>query len=67
MGNKSREIEEFLNGFTTENFGRTRDEAYEKRICVVCGKPAVEFRDERSRKEYEISMMCQKCQDETFM
>jgi len=25
-----------------------------------------EFRDERSRREYQISGLCQKCQDKTF-
>jgi hypothetical protein len=31
--------------------------------CVTCGKQVTGFRDELSRKEYEISGMCQECQD----
>lgn len=37
--------------------------------CPFCGKeidPDTEFRDEISRKEFDISGMCQKCQDEIF-
>ena len=37
--------------------------------CPFCGKkidPENEFRDKLSRKEFEISGMCQKCQDDIF-
>lgn len=30
---------------------------------IGCGGPAVEFRDEASRKEFSISGLCQRCQD----
>lgn len=39
---------------------------YEYGRCVSCGGPAVEFKDALSRKEYELSRLCQKCQDEVF-
>lgn len=37
-------------------------------FCPTCDKPVVvtDFKDELSKKEYEISGMCQKCQDEVF-
>lgn len=35
-------------------------------VCVLCNQPAIEFKDELSRKEYTISGMCQKCQDDVF-
>lgn len=37
-------------------------------LCGICGKKidVAEFKDELSKKEYTISGMCQKCQDETF-
>lgn len=38
-------------------------------LCPFCGltvKPE-ELRDVLSRKEYHISGLCQKCQDETFV
>jgi len=34
--------------------------------CVCCGKSATEFRDEISKREYQISTLCQACQDEVF-
>jgi hypothetical protein len=34
--------------------------------CVTCGGEVGEFRDALSKREYEISKMCQKCQDKTF-
>lgn len=37
----------------------------EKGICPLCGEEinVKDFRDELSKKEYEISGVCQKCQD----
>ena len=34
--------------------------------CPICHNKIGEFRDELSKKEYEISGMCQDCQDEFF-
>jgi hypothetical protein len=34
--------------------------------CPICDNPVGAFRDERSRKEFEISGLCQTCQDATF-
>lgn len=45
--------------------GATVD-AVEKGLCPFCLKAPGEFRDELSRKEFGISGLCQKCQDETF-
>lgn len=44
-------------------------EGYERKragFCPTCGEPVSEFRDELSKKEYQISGMCQSCQDEVF-
>ena len=36
-------------------------------LCVKCGNQAVgAFKDSLSVREYEISGLCQKCQDEIF-
>jgi len=40
--------------------------AIEEHKCPMCRNPVGEFRDSLSRKEYEISGMCQKCQDGVF-
>ncbi len=34
--------------------------------CSSCKKPATEFKDALSRKEYTISGLCQVCQDKVF-
>jgi len=37
-------------------------------LCPLCGAPIrlEDFKDESSRKEFKISGLCQKCQDEIF-
>ena len=46
--------------------GRNVTESVKSDICSSCGKSAVEFKDVISRKEYSISGLCQKCQDDFF-
>ena len=46
-------------------FGKEVEEV-KKGLCPFCHTEVGEFRDELSRKEYTISGLCQKCQDETF-
>lgn len=63
---KAPEIEEFLDNVGKEMFGRTRSESIASNTCATCGGEAKEFCDELSQKEYSISGMCQKCQDEVY-
>ena len=56
----------FLDQTAIANFGRSRTASMMQSTCVTCGKPANEFRDDLSRKEYGISGMCQACQDIVF-
>ena len=35
-------------------------------VCAFCQKPITGFRDALSEKEYQISGLCQKCQDKVF-
>jgi hypothetical protein len=36
-------------------------------FCPVCRQPVSnDFRDEKSKREFEISGQCQKCQDKFF-
>jgi len=35
-------------------------------LCPICKQQIGEFRDELSRKEFQISGMCQMCQDSFF-
>lgn len=46
--------------------GKDRRSTIEQDMCMTCNGEAKEFRNDLSRREYTISGMCQKCQDETF-
>ena len=35
-------------------------------VCVSCNHPNLNFRDQLSKDEYELSHLCQKCQDDVF-
>lgn len=65
---RTKELQNFLDGFAKKAFGRSQTEAEGKKICVFCGKEIKmeDFKDQLSIKEYGISGFCQKCQDETF-
>lgn len=63
--NQNPEIKKFLNEIFATG-GLSREKCYLQRICFLCHTPAVEFKDEKSRREYEISITCQNCQDEAF-
>ena len=45
-------------------YGRTT--AIQLDYCVICRKPATQFSDELSAKEYTTSGMCERCQDVVF-
>jgi hypothetical protein len=63
---KSPEMERTLNEFAKTLFGRGRSESMENKSCVCCGGDASTFNDALSQREYEISGMCQKCQNKVF-
>lgn len=63
---KSAQVEAALERISMSLYGRSRLDCIRNNTCVMCGSAAKEFRDELSRKEFSISGMCQKCQDETF-
>ena len=63
---KSKDIRHILDSISTHAYGLPRSQALEEDICVCCKGPAIEFKDDISRKEYSISALCQVCQDETF-
>lgn len=59
-------LNNFKDDLALNLFGRSRTLAVAGKSCVSCGKPATDFRDELSRKEFGISGLCQRCQDEFF-
>lgn len=63
---RSKEMQETLDHLSKKIFGRSHSECLANNECVSCGAKAVDFRDELSVKEYQISGMCQKCQDQIF-
>ena len=65
---KNPEIKKVLDNITTDMFGKSKSDAEAERVCVFCHKPIKDedFRNEISRREYGISGICQKCQDDVF-
>ena len=62
---KNPPLEISLNEFTKVVFGTKRDGTQ----CVTCKTHKVlpcDFRDAVSYREFKISFMCQKCQDQVF-
>jgi len=59
---KSPEMEAFLNKIAPHGYDNHQNH------CSQCGKKQSEdgFRNKISRKEWNISKMCQKCQDRVF-
>lgn len=62
---RSKEMQEFLEGTFPEEM-----QAVKEKKCPFCGHAVGDypefFRDELSRKEFRISGLCQRCQDDTF-
>lgn len=61
---KTREINDFLDSLNPN--GLKREDSIRSGVCTWCGGEIIGFDDELSEREYCISGMCQKCQDETF-
>lgn len=62
---KSPGIKRFLNCLAVKFFGQGR----EQDVCAICIKPVGgrgDFRDDLSWREYQLSKMCQDCQDELW-
>ena len=66
MTKKSKYVEDHLESIAKRLFKRGRAQAKAERICVFCGGDASSFKDDLSEREYEISRLCQKCQDSVF-
>ena len=62
---KSPEMEKFLENTAQQFFGRSRNDS----ACVTCGSDKIsraDFSDNLSWKEFNISHLCQRCQDSVF-
>lgn len=62
---KSLAVESSLENLSQKAFGRSRQDF----VCVICGSTKVtidDFKNEIARREFQISRMCQECQDSVF-
>ena len=63
-------IETFTNKYRINPLRREVNKVISSCRCAWCGASSKKvregFRDELSKKEYQISALCQKCQDEVF-
>ena len=57
---------ELLECLSSNNYRANYCIAKSKCSCIMCGKEAGEFRDAATRLEYDISALCQECQDACF-
>jgi hypothetical protein len=57
-------LQMLLELFSARTYKRNYLIAKATKICIRCGKPGREFRDDSARLEYPISALCQSCQDE---
>ena len=70
---RNSDVQATIDTFAKKAFGRSQSESEKKgalmAVCVFCGKPVdpkKDFRNAISRKEFEISGICQACQDGVF-
>jgi hypothetical protein len=63
---RTEQMQQALDNLTQFVYGLSNSDAGEQNICIACKQPVREFRDERSVKEYQISRLCQACQDKVF-
>lgn len=61
-------LESFKEVMSRFAFGNSRQEAILNSTCVKCGTfvDVNSFKDEISRKEYNISQLCECCQNDLF-
>lgn len=70
---KSSRLQVDLDRIAMSMFGRSISESLEKKICVQCALSVYnseeniwKFRDNLSLIEYQVSALCQTCQDPIF-
>lgn len=61
MSEKSSDIKDMI-----ESVMPGTAQAIQEKKCPFCKEPITTFHDKLSMKEYEISGLCQSCQDEMF-
>lgn len=60
------DLEKLSDLFSDARYPENLAVAKTNETCVRCNRPAREFRSLPAKVEYEISALCQDCQDELF-
>ncbi len=64
--NRTKGMQKDIDDLTKNWYSISLTQALDKRICVICRKKIIKFKDELSENEYSISGLCQECQDDVF-
>jgi hypothetical protein len=59
----SNPITRLVDSLAKDLFSMSREEAWEKKICIKCKRPA-SFYSQAGIKEYKKTALCEKCFDE---
>ena len=59
-------LKELIHVLSDKHVIARENDAKSLRQCKICEGPAIDFRNTRSELEYNISMICQPCQDYYF-
>lgn len=56
-------ISEFIAILSDKNIQDRTADARTNRLCKICGRPVSSFLDAKSEFEYQISAICEECQN----
>lgn len=56
-------ISEFIAILSDEKIQQRTVDAKTNRMCKICGRPVSDFLDAKSKFEYQISAICEQCQN----
>ena len=59
-------VQKLLDFMSSRSYEANYAVAKATRTCVMCGNGARIFRDASAKLEYDVSALCQLCQDEYF-
>jgi hypothetical protein len=65
-GNSDPNISDLLSIFSSHQYKSNYAYSKTMSVCIKCNRPAKDFRNASAELEYQISALCQKCQDEIF-
>jgi len=57
-------LEQLIDILSHRGYNSRYRSAKSSRTCLICASAAREFSDQWAKLEYEVSALCQRCQDE---